>query len=145
LTDHPPKRREEDDKTVAKKGQKRSTTKKAAGKSPKAVRRPAGQVARKATAPSKRGAATARPTPPSAGPTLGDHAEHLRGEILRSKLTHPDPWRYAPKARAWGERIQVLVEQIAAKGDTPVARRSLEALDVELRRDRDFLEARRLF
>jgi hypothetical protein len=145
LTDHPPKRREEDDKTVAKKGRKRSTTKKAASKSPKAVRRPAIKVARKTTAPSKPASATARPAPPSAGPTLGDHAEHLRGEILRSKHTHPDPWRYAPKARAWGERVQVLVEQIAARGETPAARRSLEALDVELRGDRDFQEARRLF
>jgi hypothetical protein len=130
---------------VAKKGQKRSATKKAASKSPKATRRPAGKAARKATAPSKPASATARPAPPSAGSSLGEHAERLRDEILRSKLTHPNPWRYAPKARAWGERVQVLVEQIAARGDTPAARRSLEVLDVELRGDRDFQEARRLF
>ena len=143
MTDHPPKRHEEDDKTVAKKGQKRSVTKKVASKSPKAARRPAGKVTKKATAAPKR--ASRRPAPPSTGPNLGEHAERLRDEILRSKLTHPNPWSYAPKARAWGERVQVLVEQIDAKGDTPAARRSLETLDAELRGDRDFQEARRLF
>jgi hypothetical protein len=146
LTDHPPNRREEDDETVAKKGPKRSATKKAAGKSPKtAARRPAGKAAGKATTPLKRAPVTVRPAPPPAGPTLEEHAERLRDEILRSKLTHPDPWRYAPKAREWGERGQALVERIAAEGDTPATRRSLETLDAELRGDRDFQEARRLF
>jgi hypothetical protein len=130
---------------VAKKGQKRSMTKRVASKSPKPARRTTGKVAGTATAASKRAPATARPAPPSAGPSPGEHAERLRDDIQRSKLTHPDPWRYAPKARAWGERAQVLVEQIAAKGDTPDARRSLEALDAELQKDRDFQEARRLF
>jgi hypothetical protein len=145
LTDHPPNRREEDDETVAKKGPKRSATKKVAGKSPKAARPPAGKAAGKATAPPKRAPATPRPVPPPAGPTLEEHAERLRDEILRSKLTHPDPWRYAPKAREWGERGQALVERIAAEGDTPATRRALETLDAELRGDRDFQEARRLF
>jgi hypothetical protein len=130
---------------VAKKGPKRSVTKKAASKSPKAARRPAGKTARKVTASSRQAPATARPAPPSAGPNLGEQAERLRDEILRSKLTHPNPWSYAPKAHAWGERVLILVEEIDAKGETPAARRSLETLDAELRRDRDFQEARRLF
>ena len=130
---------------MAKKGQKRSVTKKAASKPPKAARRPDGKAVRKTTASSKQAPAMARPAPPSASPNLGEHAERLRDEILQSKLTHPDPWNYAPKARAWGERAQVLVEQIADKGDTPAARRALEALDAELRGNRDFQEARRLF
>jgi hypothetical protein len=82
---------------------------------------------------------------PAAGPTLGEQAERLRDEIQRSKLTHPDPWRYTAKARGWGERAQVLVELIAARGDTASARGSLEALAAELQGDRDFQEARRLF
>ena len=148
MTDHPPKRREEDDETVAKKTGKRSAMKKAASKS-KAAPRPAAKTAKKTTAkapaPGKRGVATARPAAPPAGPTLGDRAERLRDEILRSKLTHPDPWRYAAKARGWGERAQVLVELIAVRGNAPSARSSLEALAAELQGDRDFQEARRLF
>jgi hypothetical protein len=89
-----------------------------------------------------RTAAPARPAP--AGPTLGEQAELLRDEILRSKLTHPDPWRYAPKAQAWGERVQVLVVQTAG-GDAPALRRALDALAAEILSDRDFQEARRLF
>jgi len=50
-------------------------------------------------------------------------AERLRDDILRSKLTHPDPWTYGAKARAWGERAQALVEEIAVEGDTPATRR----------------------
>jgi hypothetical protein len=136
---------------VAKKTGKRSATKKAAKRPSKAATRPAAKAAKKTTAkakapaPGKRAVATARPAPPPAGPTLGEHAEHLRDEIQRSKLTHPDPWRYAAKARGWGERAQVLVELIAVRGDTPSARSSLQALDAELERDRDFQEARRLF
>ena len=99
----------------------------------------------KATAPRKGAAATARPAPPPAGSTLGAHAERLRDEIQRSKLTHPDPWRYAAKARGWGERAQVLVELIAVRGNAPSARSSLEALAAELQGDRYFQEARRLF
>ena len=132
---------------MAKKGQKRSATRKGSSKPPKAARRPAGKstsqstVKTKATAPPKRAVATARP----AGPTLGQQAEHLRDEIQRSKLTHPDPWIYAPKARAWGERAQVLVDLIVVQDDSPAARRALEALDAEIQRDHDFQQARRLF
>ena len=142
---------------MAKKTVKRSATKKAASRPSKAASRPAAKPAKaakaatktaaKATAaaPPKRTAATARPAPPAAGPTLGEHAERLRDEIQRSKLTHPDPWRYAAKARGWGERAQVLVELVALRGDTASARGSFEALAAELQGDRDFQEARRLF
>jgi hypothetical protein len=142
---------------VAKKTVKRSATKKAASRPSKAASRPAAKPAKaakaatktatKATAAArpKRAAATARPAPPAAGPTLGEHAERLRDEIQRSKLTHPDPWRYAAKARGWGERAQVLVELVAVRGDTASARGSFEALAAELQGDRDFQEARRLF
>jgi hypothetical protein len=132
---------------VAKKRPQQSATRKGSSKPPKAAQRPAGKSARKstakvkATAPPKRGVATARP----AGPTLGEQAEHLRDEIQRSKLTHPDPWTYTVKARAWGERAQALVEQIDVNGDTPATRRTLDALVKELQGDRDFQEARRLF
>ena len=142
---------------MAKKTGKRSVTKKAASRPSKAAPRPAAKAAKTAkaatkpaakapaAAPPKRAAAAARPAPPAAGPTLGEHAERLRDEIQRSKLTHPDPWRYTAKARGWGERAQVLVELIAVRGDTASARGSLEALAAELERDRDFQEARRLF
>ncbi len=142
---------------MAKKTGKRSATKKAASRPSKAASRPAAKPAKaakaatktatKATAAArpKRAAATARPAPPAAGPTLGEHAERLRDEIQRSKLTHPDPWRYAAKARGWGERAQVLVELVAVRGDTASARGSFEALAAELQGDRDFQEARRLF
>jgi hypothetical protein len=139
---------------VAKKRQQRSTTRKGPSKLSKAVRRPAAKSAAKAsklpvkasvTRTSKQIVASARPVPAPVGPSFTERAEHLLDEILRSKLTHPHPWSYAPKARSWGERAQMLVEQIEARGDTPAARRSLEALDAELRGDRDFQEARRLF
>ena len=127
---------------MAKKARKREAPKKASTKSAKAAR-PAGKAAT-APAGSKRVAA-AGPTPPSAGPNVGERAERLRDDILRSKLTHPDPWAYAGKARAWGDRAQGLVELIVVQGPTPAAIRTLEALSAEVERDRDFQEARRLF
>jgi hypothetical protein len=150
---------------VAKKTVKRSPTKKAAPskaaprpaakavKTAKAATKPAAKApaaapkraAATAAAPPKRATATARPAFAAAGPSLGEHAERLRDEILQSKLSHPDPWRYAAKARGWGERAQVLVELITVRGDTAAARGSLEALAAELQGDRDFQEARRLF
>jgi len=136
---------------VAKKTGKRSATKKTASRPSKVAPRPAAKAAKKTTAkaktpaPGKRAAATAQTAPAPAGPTLGERAERLRDEIQRSKLTHPDPWRYAAKARGWGERAQVLVELIAVRGDAPAGRSSLEALAAELQGDRDFQEARRLF
>ena len=110
---------------MAKKAQKRPTTKKkAASKPAKAARRPASKPAMtsttkaKSSAPAKRPVPSARPAAASAGPALEEQAERLRDDILRSKLTHPDPWRYAPKARGWGERVQVLVVQTVG-GETP--------------------------
>jgi hypothetical protein len=130
---------------VAKKAQKRSAPKKVSTKSAKAVRSSASKAATKAGAASKRVTAAPRPTPPSAGPSAGERAERLRDAILRSKLTHPNPWTYAPKARGWGERAQVLVEMIVVEGHTPVILRTLETLHAEVEGDRDFQEARRLF
>ena len=136
---------------MAKKGQKRSMSKKAAVKPAKAAGRPAREAAASSTAKSKAPAPPKRmpvappPAPAPVGPTLGEQAERLRDEILRSKLTHPDPWRYAPKARAWGERAQTLVEQLAAGRQASGAQRDLEALARELQADRDFKEARRIF
>jgi hypothetical protein len=136
---------------VAKKGQKRSATRKAAGKPAKAARAPAGRAPVKTTskgkppAPPTRDLPAVPPAPRAVGPTPGEEAERLRDEIQRSKLTHPDPWRYAAKARAWGERVQALVEQIAAGDQTPAVRRALSTLAGEVQADRDFQEARRLF
>jgi hypothetical protein len=138
---------------VAKKVQKRPVTRKASSEPPKAAPKPTGKPPvkttakappkAKATVPVKR--VVALPRPVTAGPSLADLAERLRDDIQRSKLTHPDPWTYAAKARAWEVRAQALVEEIALKGDTPATRRTLEALDREVQRDRDFQEARRLF
>ena len=125
---------------MAKKGPKRSATKKASTKTGKTARRPPSKAATKA-----RGAVPARPAPVAHGPALVERAERLRDEILRSKLTHPNPWTYAPKARGWGERAQVLVELIVVQGPSPTTLRTLEGLHAEVERDRDFQEARRLF
>jgi hypothetical protein len=88
---------------------------------------------------------TARPGPQPAGPSLLEQAERLRDEIQRSKLTHPDPWTYGVKARAWGVRAQALVDQLAVRGDDTTTRRALVALEAEVQGNRDFQEARRLF
>ena len=136
---------------MAKKAQKRSATKKTASKPAKAARKPAAKAPAKAAAkaapkaapPAKRAVPAARPA--SAGPGLMALAERLRDQIQQSKLTHPDPWTYGAKARGWGERAQVLVDEIAVKGDSPAVQRTIEALEAELRGDRDFQEARRLF
>jgi hypothetical protein len=143
---HPPTRVEEDNNTVAKKAAKRATVKKAT-KTPVAAKKAPvkakAAVKVKAAAPTKRPAALAHPVTP--GPDLGERAERLRDEIQRSKLTHPDPWGYAAKARGWSDRAQGLVQMVFVQGDTASVRAALEALDAELQRDRDFQEARRLF
>ncbi len=132
---------------MAKKRQARPAAKKASSTPRKAAGKPAATKAAKAAptaraaAPATRAAGPARP----AGPGLMELAERLRDDILRSKHAHPDPWAYGAKARPWGDRAQVIVAQIAVAGDTPASRRALEALDDEVRRDRDFQEARRLF
>src|SRR5262245_47464404 len=104
---------------------KRSASKKAVTKPSKTVQRPAGKTAKSAPAKAKATAPSARAA--SAGPGLGERAERLRDEIMRSKLTHPDPWAYAAKARAWGERAQVLVETIVVRGDSPTVLRTLRS------------------
>ena len=138
---------------MAKKAAKRAAGKKAT-KTPKAAPRPAAKTATKAPAkaatkaPAKAAAkrpAAPTPAPASAEPGLSERAERLRDEILRSKLTHPNPWAYAGKARAWGDRAQNVLEMIVVRGDTAAVRATLDALDAELQRDRDFQEARRLF
>ena len=134
---------------MAKKTQKRSMTKKnTAGKAaprPAARAQTVSPAKAKAPAPTKPAATPSRPAPAPAGPSLVEQAERLRDDIVRSKLTHPDPWRYATKARAWGERAQALVEQAAAGRQAAGAQRDLEALAREVQGDRDFQEARRLF
>ncbi|MBI2467418.1 MAG: hypothetical protein HYV62_06330 [Candidatus Rokubacteria bacterium] len=93
-------------------------------------------------APGRRTAPVARPV---AGPSPLDRAERLRDDIVKSKLTAPDPWAYTPKARAWGQRAQELLDRIARDGATPALARQLEALAAEAEADRDFQEAKRLF
>jgi hypothetical protein len=95
------------------------------------------------TGASRPGPAAAVPAP--SGPSLLERAEQLRDAVQRSKLTHPDPWTFATKARGWSQRAQALVQEIAAGGDTPATRRSVETLAAEVEGDRDFQEARRLF
>jgi outer membrane biosynthesis protein TonB len=129
---------------VAKKAQKRSAPKKASTKSAKAAPRPAAKTT-KARVASTRASAPAQPATRTHGAGLHERARRLHEEILRSKLTHPNPWTYAPKARAWGERAQVLVELIVVQGHTPGALRTLETLHAEVERDHDFQQARRLF
>jgi hypothetical protein len=136
---------------VAKKPQKRAATKKTVSRAAKAPQRPAGKPAIKSTArakPStspKPAVSTGRVRAAAAAPPLHEQAAQLRDDILRSKLTHPDPWRYTAKARGWGERAQALVDQAAAGGPAPGIERAYEALAGEVRADRDFQEARRLF
>ncbi len=138
---------------MGKKVQKRSATKKTASKPPKAAPKPAGKApartaakaAPKAAPPAKRTVAESRPASPPTRHSLTDQVKRLREQIQRSKLTHPDPWTYGAKARGWGDRVQVLVEQITVQGESPAAQRTIEALDAEIQGDRDFQEARRLF
>jgi hypothetical protein len=85
------------------------------------------------------------PRRPPAAPTVLERAERLRDEVLKSKLCHPDPWNYTPKARAWGERAQRIVDIIASGEDADAHRRELEAFAAEVEGDPDFQEARRLF
>jgi hypothetical protein len=148
---------------VAKKTGKHSATKKAVSKPSKTTARPAAKAAKKpaakpAVAPAPKLSAAPAPKPAAApaakraganaahpGLPMDERARQLHADIARSKLTHPDPWRYAAKARGWGERAQVIVELITIRGETASALSSLEALVAELDKDRDFQEARRLF
>ncbi|HEY7116888.1 MAG TPA: hypothetical protein VH475_09895 [Tepidisphaeraceae bacterium] len=80
-----------------------------------------------------------------AAPPLLERAELLRDDLLRSKLTHPNPWSYTAKARAWTERAQALVDEIAVTGQTPTLNDMLAKLDAEVDSDPDFQRARQLF
>lgn len=131
---------------MAKKRQKRAATTRSS-KPPKTAPKRSAKATR-GTRPgpaARRAVATALPVAKPVGPTLLEQAEHLRDEIQRSKLTHPDPWTYGAKARAWSVRAQALVEQVAVRGDDPAARRALAALEAEVQGSHDFQEARRLF
>ena len=140
---------------MAKKTGKHSATKKAVSKPSKTTARPAAKAAKKpaakpavAPAPKLAAAPAAKRAGANAahpGLPMDERARQLHADIARSKLTHPDPWRYAAKARGWGERAQVIVELITIRGETASALSSLEALVAELDKDRDFQEARRLF
>ena len=82
---------------------------------------------------------------PPAELSLLERAERLRDDLLRSKLTHPDPWSYTAKARAWGERAQALVEEIAVTGQTPALHGMVGKLAAQVEGDADFQKARQLF
>jgi hypothetical protein len=94
-------------------------------------------------------AETARPmTVPPGGAdarTSLKRAETIRDAIQQSKLTAPDPWSYTPRARAWAQRAQALVEEISRDGDTAANLQGLEKLVAEVEGDPDFQEARRRF
>jgi hypothetical protein len=83
--------------------------------------------------------------PASGGAALLECAERLRDDILRSKLTHPDPWTYTAKARTWGGGIQALVEEIAVAGQTPGLHARFATLLAEVEGDPDFQRARQVF
>jgi hypothetical protein len=96
-----------------------------------AVPSPGPEVARRALLPAE--------------PSLLERAERLRDDLLRSKLTHPDPWSYTAKARVWGEQAQALVEEIAVAGQTPAFHAAITKLEAEVEGDADFQKARQLF
>jgi hypothetical protein len=81
----------------------------------------------------------------AAGPSVLEGAERLRDDVLQSKLSHPDPWTYTPKARGWADRAQALVDRLASGEPETAARQALDALRAEVEADRDFQDARRLF
>jgi hypothetical protein len=89
----------------------------------------------------RRAAADTRPAELS----LLERGEHLRDDLLRSNLTHPDPWSYTAKARAWAERAQALVEEIALAGETPALQATVAKLTAEVEGDAGFQKARELF
>lgn len=93
-------------------------------------------------APERPSAPASRPVP--APPTLLEEAERFRDEIQRTKLCHPDPWAYTPKARGWAQQAQALVDRIATGDQGGGARDALARLRAEVEGDRDFQEARRL-
>ena len=103
------------------------------------------RAARETVAVSPLGREGARRAFPPTEPSLLERAERLRDDLLRSKLTHPDPWSYTAKARAWGERAQALVEEIVVVGETPALHATVTKLATEVEGDADFQKARQLF
>ena len=91
----------------------------------------------------RRPVAAASPVP--AAPTWLERAEGLWAQIVRSKLTHPDPWDYTAKARVWAHRAEQIVEDLAMGRNIEGARRALTDLTAELEQDRDFDAARKAF
>jgi hypothetical protein len=87
----------------------------------------------------------ARRALPPAEPSLLERAERLRDDLLRSKLTHPDPWSYTAKARAWAEHAQTLVQDIAIASQTPELHAMVAKLAAEVENDPDYQKARQLF
>jgi hypothetical protein len=84
------------------------------------------------------------PAPPApAGPALLERAERLRDAIEQSKLSAADPWAYTPKARAWRQRAQAIVDEVARRGESAALAGKLETLAAELERDIDYREAHR--
>jgi hypothetical protein len=81
----------------------------------------------------------------SSEPPLLLRAERLRDAILKSKLTHPDPWRYTAKARAWSRQAQEIVDRIAIDGDVEAHRLAFQTLVADVESDPDFVEACRRF
>jgi hypothetical protein len=131
---------------VAKKRAKQVKAKQRKGVPAKpAAKRPTPRKAR----PAAKRAAAAKPAAPTtaaaSGPSLLERAERLRDEVLRSKMTHPDPWRYTTKARSLATRAQGLVDQVARDGASAMSERAVAALAAELAADRDFQEAKALF
>jgi hypothetical protein len=76
---------------------------------------------------------------------LLERAERLRDAVLESKLWHPDPWSYTPKARTWSRRAQQIAEDIVTGGDSDARRQAFAILEAEVEEDPDFKEALRHF
>jgi hypothetical protein len=114
------------------------------GTVPPARRHPAAPTATSTAVPSLEPGVARRALLP-AELSLLERAERLRDDLLRSKLTHPDPWSYTAKARAWGEQAQALVEEIAVAGQTPAFHAAIAKLEAEVEGDADFQKARQLF
>ena len=131
---------------MAKKHPKQAKAKKRKGTPAKpAAKRPTPRTARPAATRADAAKPATRPAAAATGPSLLERAERLRDEVLRSKMTHPDPWRYTSKARGLASRAQGLVDQIARDGASAASERAVAALAAELTADRDFQEAKALF
>ncbi|MBI4013887.1 MAG: hypothetical protein HY359_16335 [Candidatus Rokubacteria bacterium] len=123
-----------------------SSTKSKSRAKPKATAKPGAKPARSANPQPERRVTRPAVAPArreAAPPTLLERAKALRDAIQRSKLTAPDPWGYAGKARPWFERAERLLDRISAGVETAELRKGVEALAAEVEADRDFQEARR--